>query len=112
MSTNADTLSRRAIDMAIGVLMGLRHCTERQAFDEIACAVNQTGMSLGQVCRELVELASGLRESATSDSPIIAIWGELIRGCAAQSDYDANCRRRATPSSIPRASSSTSGAVS
>ncbi|HTI76338.1 MAG TPA: ANTAR domain-containing protein [Mycobacterium sp.] len=75
-----DTWSRREIDMAIGVLVGLRHCSERQAFDEIAAAVNQTGMSLGRLCRALVELASGTGESVDDSSAVIAIWGDLVCG--------------------------------
>lgn len=73
-----DTSSRREIDMAIGVLMGLRHCSERQAFDEIAAAVGQTGMTLGGICRGLVQLASAATASAGVDSRVIAVWGDLV----------------------------------
>lgn len=49
---------RKQIDMAIGVLIGLRHCSERQAFADIAAAVHQTGIGLGVVSNALVALAA------------------------------------------------------
>ncbi len=40
----AETNARRSIDMAIGVLVGLRRCTAREAFAEIANAVHENGI--------------------------------------------------------------------
>lgn len=69
--------SRRDIDMAIGVLIGLRHCSEREAFNEIAAVVAQTGVGLGSICRALVALASGTT-SFEHRSEVVGHWGELI----------------------------------
>jgi AmiR/NasT family two-component response regulator len=33
---HADTFSRSVIDVAVGVLVALRRCSEREAFNEIA----------------------------------------------------------------------------
>jgi hypothetical protein len=74
-----DTSSRVVIDVAIGVLVGLRRCTERQAFNEIASAVRETGMGVGSISRALVTLASD--ETACFDprfDDVVARWGELI----------------------------------
>ena len=38
----ADAASRRVIDQAIGILMGLRRCSESEAFDDIVDAVHET----------------------------------------------------------------------
>ncbi|MEB3052267.1 MULTISPECIES: ANTAR domain-containing protein [Mycobacteriaceae] len=39
------------IDVAIGVLIGWRGCSERDAFDEIACAVRESGVGIGSIAR-------------------------------------------------------------
>jgi hypothetical protein len=70
--------SRRDIDMAIGVLIGLRRCSERQAFSEIAAVVAQMGIGLGSICRALVELASGTTASIEHHSEVVGTWGDLI----------------------------------
>lgn len=38
---------RREIDLAVGVLMGVGRCTEREAFGVIAAAVHSTGLGSG-----------------------------------------------------------------
>jgi hypothetical protein len=58
-----DTSSRAVIDVAIGVLVGLRHCSERQAFNELAAAVRETGVGLGSISRALVTRASGATQA-------------------------------------------------
>jgi hypothetical protein len=42
----ADQSSRRVIDVAVGVLVALRQCTEDEAFEDLARAVNQTGVGV------------------------------------------------------------------
>jgi hypothetical protein len=74
-----DTSSRVVIDVAIGVLVGLRRCSERQAFNEIAAAVRETGVGVGTVCRALVTLASD--NTACFDprlDVVVGRWGELV----------------------------------
>lgn len=70
--------SRRSIDVAIGVLVGLRQCSAREAFEEIAKAVHETGIGLGQMSRALVELASGSGESFAHRAEAVVIWGKLV----------------------------------
>ena len=75
---SADALSRHEIDVAIGVLVGLRRCSERQAFNEIAAAVSETGVSLGSISHALVELASGTTDYFDSRSEVVGLWGDLV----------------------------------
>jgi len=74
-----DTSSRVVIDVAIGVLIGLRHCSERQAFNELATAVRETGVGLGSISRVLVARASGAAEAVDPrlDS-VVGRWDELL----------------------------------
>jgi hypothetical protein len=72
-----DATSRRVIDIAIGILVGLRGCTERQAFDELVAVVKQTGLGLGRVATGLVAVAGG--SSSADHAEAFTVWGELIR---------------------------------
>ncbi|BCI54112.1 hypothetical protein NIIDNTM18_33900 [Mycolicibacterium litorale] len=72
-----DVTSRRVIDIAIGILVGLRGCTERQAFDELVAVVKQTGLGLGRVATGLVALAAG--SASAEHAEAYTAWGELIR---------------------------------
>lgn len=76
--THRDRWSRRDIDMAIGVLMGLRQCPERQAFNEIVAAVDATGVGLGSICRALIALASASTDNFDHRAQVEAIWGEFV----------------------------------
>jgi hypothetical protein len=73
-----DAWSRRDIDMAIGVLIALRRCTERQAFAEIAAAVGRTGVGLHSISRALVALASGTTTTSDHSSAATDLWGDLV----------------------------------
>jgi hypothetical protein len=73
----ADDTSRRVIDVAIGILVGLRGCSDHEAFDELVRVVHQTGIGIGRLAAGLVALASG---SATAEhAEVFAVWGELLR---------------------------------
>ena len=74
-----EMLSRSVIDMAIGVLVGLRGCSEREAFNEIAYAVHETGVGLGSLSRALVALASGAAEF-DHRAEVVDRWGDLVVG--------------------------------
>lgn len=74
----ADLSSRRVIDMAIGVLIGLRGCSEREAFDEIVRAVHETGVGPGSIAHALVELATGAAESSPHHAKARRLWGDLV----------------------------------
>jgi hypothetical protein len=44
-----DESSRRVIDVAIGILIGLRGCSDIEAFDELVRVVHQTGVGIGRL---------------------------------------------------------------
>jgi ANTAR domain len=71
-----DETSRRVIDIAIGILVGLRGCSEQQAFEELVRVVNQTGIGIGTIAGGLVALARGSSSAAHAEA--FAAWGELI----------------------------------
>lgn len=77
----ADPTSRRIIDTAIGVLIGWRGCSEREAFDEIAGAVRETGIGIGSIAGALVDLASGVEQSAPHHrAQALRVWADAIPG--------------------------------
>jgi hypothetical protein len=78
-----DATSRKVIDVAVGILVGLRGCTEREAFDELVEVVNRTGLGIFSVASSLTAVASG--SSSASDSEAFNAWGELIRRARAAS---------------------------
>ena len=84
MSYRDDT-SRRVIDVAIGILVGLRGCSDREAFDELVQVVHQTGIGIGRLAAGLVALASG---SATAEHASVII-GKLLEKGDANQGFDA-----------------------
>ena len=72
-----DESSRRVIDVAIGILIGLRGCSDIEAFDELVRVVHQTGVGIGRLAAGLVALASG--SSSAEHAEASAVWGELLR---------------------------------
>lgn len=69
--------SRKVIDTAIGILVGLRGCSPEQAFTEIVDVVRQTGIGIGTIASGLVAVASGASSSAHAE--VFNAWGELVR---------------------------------
>ncbi|MGE2835004.1 ANTAR domain-containing protein [Mycobacterium sp. SMC-4] len=75
--SGTDHTSRQVIDVAVGILVGLRGCSRRAAFDELVAVVHQTGIGLGTVASGLVAVASN---SASADhAEAFSIWGDLIQ---------------------------------
>jgi hypothetical protein len=72
-----DETSRRVIDVATGILIGLRGCSDHEAFDELVRVVHQTGVGIGRLATGLVALASG--SSSADHAEAYAVWGELLR---------------------------------
>jgi hypothetical protein len=72
-----DESSRRVIDVAIGILVGLRGCSDGEAFDELVRVVHQTGVGIGRLAAGLVELASG--SASAEHAEAFTAWGELIQ---------------------------------
>ena len=75
--TRTADASRRDLDVAVGILIGLRGCAEREAFDELVAVATRTGLGLFNVARSLSALAGG--SSSADDSEAFNAWGELIR---------------------------------
>ena len=68
--------SRRVIDVATGILVALRGCTDREAFEELVRVVNQTGIGIGRLAAGLVAVASGA--SSPDHAEAFSVWGALI----------------------------------
>jgi hypothetical protein len=73
----ANDTSRKVIDTAIGVLVGLRGCSPAEAFTELVQVTRQTGIGIGTIASGLVAVASGTSSADNVDA--FNIWGELIR---------------------------------
>jgi hypothetical protein len=73
-----DIGSRKVIDVAIGVLVGLRGCIPDEAFDDLADAVHDTGIGLGTLASALVKLASGTTEPFPHRNVVARRWGTLV----------------------------------
>jgi ANTAR domain len=69
--------SRRVIDVATGILVALRGCSDKEAFDELVRVVNQTGIGIGSLAAGLVALASG--SSSADHVEAFTVWGESLR---------------------------------
>ncbi|HUO38537.1 MAG TPA: ANTAR domain-containing protein [Mycobacterium sp.] len=70
--------SRQIIDVAIGVLIGLRGCSQREAFGELADAVRSSGTGLSATAQALVALASGTLAPSQHGQEAIRRWGHLF----------------------------------
>jgi hypothetical protein len=68
--------SRKIIDVATGILVGLRCCSPREAFDELVHVMNQTGVGIGSLAAGLVALAGG--GSSAGHAEAFTAWGELV----------------------------------
>ena len=75
--TRAEDTSRRVIDVATGILVGLRGCSEREAFDELVGVVHQTGIGIGSLASGLVALAAG--SSSADHAEAFTAWDDTIR---------------------------------
>jgi len=77
-SPRPDATSRTTIDVAIGVLVGLRGCAPEQAFDELARVVHRTGIGIGAIAAALVDLAVGVSGSSAPHVEAFNAWGQLL----------------------------------
>lgn len=73
-----DVTSRRVIDLAIGILMGLRGCAEEDAFDELAKAVRLTGIGLSGMAGALVDLVGNVEGPFPHRAEALEVWGHLV----------------------------------
>ncbi|MDT5363257.1 MAG: hypothetical protein QOC69_5019 [Mycobacterium sp.] len=74
-----DDTSRKVIDQAIGILVGLRGCSPDEAFAELVRVVHRTGIGIGSLAGALVALAGGNSRSTAEHIEAFNAWGELIR---------------------------------
>jgi hypothetical protein len=73
----ANDTSRKVVDTAVGVLVGLRGCSPTEAFTELVAVTRQTGIGIGSLANGLVAVASGT--SSADNAEAFNVWGELIR---------------------------------
>lgn len=64
--------SRRPIDMAIGVVIALRRCSEEQAFQHIVAAAHHTHVGLGATSDALIMLFGS--DDGTADPVALKHW--------------------------------------
>lgn len=74
--------TRRDIDIAVGILVGVLGYSEREAFDELVRAVHQTGGGIISVARSLIAIAGGRHDAGSGAAPYQAealeIWGDAL----------------------------------
>ncbi len=73
---NTNSTSRRVIDHAIGILVGLRGCSPEQAFAELVEVMERTGLGIGTISAELVSLAAGAGPRAHVQD--FGAWADLV----------------------------------
>jgi hypothetical protein len=69
--------SRREIDLAIGVLIGIRRCSQNEALEALVDAMRVSGRGLGGVSRALLGVVSGDAESIAADQAV-AHWRAVL----------------------------------
>jgi hypothetical protein len=62
--------------MAIGVLMGIRRCSQQEGLKALVCATRTSGVGLGGVSRALLDVISG--DPAPRASEATAHWNALL----------------------------------
>ena len=72
----AEHRSRREIDLAIGVLMGIRRCSAQDALEALVGATRASGVGLGGGSRALLNVVSG-DVKPTADKAV-AHWNALL----------------------------------
>jgi hypothetical protein len=73
---------RRMLDLAEGVLMGLRRYSSSDAFEELVCVASRHGLSVSSVAAAVVSLAAGDTDAAELN-PAAALaadleWSQLL----------------------------------
>jgi hypothetical protein len=78
MSYRSVDTSRRVIDLATGILVGLRGCSEREAFAELVAVVQRTGIGIGSIARALVAIAGSPADSVPFEAEAFDAWADLL----------------------------------
>lgn len=71
--------SRQQSEVGIGVLMGLRGCSQTEAASEFTTAVHETGIAAGDLGRALADLASGNATFSPDRARARERWGHLLK---------------------------------
>jgi hypothetical protein len=74
----ATDTSRRVIDVAVGVLVGLRGYSEPEAFDELVAAVRSTGIGIGSLAAALIAIVGGRSHETPYQAEALDFWGESV----------------------------------
>jgi hypothetical protein len=84
---------RRDIEIAIGVLMGLRGCPQNEAVGEFTSAVHEMGLDSAELGRALVDMASG-NDNSPLQAEVQHRWRHLLalRGFDGDRNGDAKDR--------------------
>lgn len=78
---NAIGQGRAYLDVAKGIIMGWKRCSERTAFEEIVDASSRFQVNPMQLARELVRVVAGagVTTSPKCSAALAACWGEFLR---------------------------------
>mgnify|MGYP001506571686 CR=1 FL=1 len=76
MNVRSDDTSRQLIDIAVGILIGVRGYSRPEAFDELVRVVRETGIGLGSVAAGLLAVATGA--STAEHAEAFAAWGDVV----------------------------------
>lgn len=74
----AEHASRTDVDVATGILIGLRGCTVSAAHDELLGVAAEHRLSPFSVARALITLASGGTAVGESSAVVDMRWGGLV----------------------------------
>lgn len=78
LGRRGDPASRQVIDVAVGILMALRGCSEREAFDDLVAGVHDTGVGPGALARALAGEVGGAEGPIPHASEAMHRWGHLM----------------------------------
>lgn len=70
--------SRREIDMALGALIGITHCSQERAFGVLVAAVHHTGTGLSVVPSALIAVA-GDDINTSPDPNVASYWQRTLQ---------------------------------
>lgn len=81
---------RRVLDLAEGILVGLRRCSAEAAFHELLAVANRHGVPVSAAASALVEHATGAADAAATNSAGVAFacleWGNLLPAVSGPGD--------------------------
>ncbi|CPS55618.1 ANTAR domain-containing protein [Mycobacteroides abscessus] len=78
LSRRTHPASRRVIDLATGILMGLRGCSEQEAFNDLVATMHETGSGPDTLAQALIDLVTGSPATSPHHAEAIRQWGRLL----------------------------------